>query len=767
MIYMKKFINITLVLVALLMAAAPGYAQVVGNSTDDVDPDKLVNSPYDKDIDEPIDSATMAKMILEAMKPDSVNQDSVMTPYYINALLRAYDDKVVLRWAPNEYVPWHVLNSAGYQILRFGYGDKKLSEDTLAIVNPWPIEKFKQTFAKEDSLAGVAVQLVYGGAQGRFGQTAATTDDEAIMEIYDEQQSVVGMAIMVSELRPDLAEAMGLKFVDRTAEKDMTYTYIIRPNLPDSVISIESAAVLGVKLGQWKPEPLDVTMIDSLMPPSTVMVYWTPGPYSAYDIERQDKEGGEWRKLNERPYVMLVAEGKDQPNFGGLNMFQDPNVKIGTYSYRITGYDSVGDKTLPSAPHQVTVPDLIPHRPPLLKNIVVDHPDKEHAYATIYFHVDTVEADVKGYLPLYRHGRIKNGEWHPLTMDFTAPGDSVMRVDVSGLPTGQLSIAAYDNAGNQGASLPQMILLEDYMPPSAPTNLRANVFPDGYLELRWTPSPESDVAYYEVWFANDSTHVFMNMTSDQQTDTVFIDSLSLGLNQAFIYYKVRAVDYAGNSSPDSKMLQVARPNNIPPSVCRADSVWMTDDEINIWWAQSGEIDLDYHRLFRKLENEELRTLVGVYKADSVRNYGNDIIRIKDAPLPNMRQRYVYAMETFNLTGVTSGLSQVQTFLFRGPRILDIPLKLSSGYDAEKHESKLAWETGKVPDYRCEWYYCVYRKGPDDKDFQFMLSTKNDDPAYNDFLLRKGQKAEYYVTVQYEDGRRSRPSNVVTITAPKE
>jgi hypothetical protein len=158
--------------------------------------------------------------------------------------------------------------------------------------------------------------------------------------------------------------------------------------------------------------------------------------------------------------------------------------------------------------------------------------------------------------------------------------------------------------------------------------------------------------------------------------------------------------------------------------------------------------------------------MGVYKADSVRQW-NNIIRFKDSPAPNMKERYVYAMETYNLTGVTSGLSQTQTFLFRGPLIIDVKLKVVSSYDPEKHETRLAWETGKVPDYGCDWYYCVFRKGVDDDDFKFMLSTKNDDPAYNDFLLRENQKAEYYVTVQYEDGRRSRPSNTVTVKAPQQ
>ena len=660
-----------------------------------------------------------------------------------------------------------MLNSAGYVVNRIGLTKDGVTSDTLAIVKPWPLEEFKQKFAQEDSLAGVAVQLIYGGAETRFGQTAAIPgSSQALMEVYDEQQSVVGMAMMVAELRPDLAEAMGLMYVDRTAQKNVEYSYIISANVPDSVMMIHGDATPGIMLGQWKPQPFRYELTDSLSPPTTTLIYWPKaGMYSTYDIERQDTEGGAWHKLNERPYVTLTAIGDDQPLDNGMHMYKDNVPKVGTYRYRVSGYDSFGDKSEPSEPLVVEVPDMVPPQAPMLKNIVVDHPDEQHAYATIYFHTDTVEADVKGYLPLYRHDRVKKGEWHALTMDFTAPGDSVMKVDVSGLPTGQLSIAAYDEAGNQGASIPQMILLDDYLPPSAPTGLNANVFPDGYLELRWNESPELDVAFYEVFAANDSLGLYMNRSSDDQIDTVFVDSLALGLNQAYIYYKVRAVDFSGNASADSEILKVVRPNFIPPSVCRIDTMWVTDDAIHMHWLQSNEADLAYHRLFRKLDGEDAWTLMGVYNADSLRLEG-DRIRFTDSPKPNMKKRYIYAVETYNLSGVTSGLSRTQTFLFTGPRIVEVPLKVFATYKKEGHETQLAWETGEVPDYG-PWYYCIYRKGADDKDFKFLLAAKPGEKQFTDYLLRPGQEAEYYMMVQYDDGRRSQRSNVVKVSAPLE
>ena len=127
----------------------------------------------------------------------------------------------------------------------------------------------------------------------------------------------------------------------------------------------------------------------------------------------------------------------------------------------------------------------------------------------------------------------------------------------------------------------------------------------------------------------------------------------------------------------------------------------------------------------------------------------------------MRTRYVYAVETVNLSGMSSGLSMPQTFLVTGPRMVDVPLKLFGNFTKKDNETLLAWETGRVPDYG-PWHYSIYRKGPGDSDFRFLLSAKSTDSQFSDYLLRPGQEAEYYIVVQYADGRRSQRSNVVKI-----
>ena len=687
-------------------------------------------------------------------------------PYKIHLIARAYEDHIALRWAPSEYVPFRFLRDAGYVVTRNWYSmERGPVNDTLAIVKPWSVDEFKAKFNRNDSVAGMAVELLYGKLTTLDQTEAAPGSMKGIIEVYEQQQDVVGSAMYIAETRPDLAVAMGLMYNDYGVKKGTDYVYAILPNLSDSTLVIEWGTSDIMSIGKYEASSLYVEMEDSVAAPTQAFIYWTRLPYAAYDIERRevtDGKTGEWKQLNDKPYISFVSQYMDE---NSPNLYVDNTEKPGTFEYRLYAYDSFGDRIGPSDPYRVEMPDMVPPVAPDIDQFLVTYITDDSIQATIFFHKDSLEADLVGYIPMYRGDlRDTTAQWQQLTDKVLPPGTTQYTVDVSGLSAGHVTIAAYDKMGNYSLSIEQLLNIDDYTPPSAPTNLRANVAPDGLLVLRWTAPPEPDVSYYEVYSANDPMEVFHNQASPSQRDTVYIDSLAQGLNQRYIYYKVKAIDFSGNSSEFSELLPVIRPNYIPPSVCRADSVWVTDDEINIWWIQSNEEDLDRHYLYRRLETDDVWTLLAVYNADSVRLI-DDRIRFKDSPKPNMKHRYIYGIETRNFTGVTSGLSQTQTFLFTGPRIVDIKLQLSGNFEKKNRETRLAWETGKVPDYG-PWYYCVYRKGPDDRDFQFMLATKSDEPLYNDFVTQPGETAEYYVMVQYDDGHRSKPSNIVSITAVK-
>lgn len=697
----------------------------------------------------------------------------------INVLVRTYGDSVVLRWAADDYVAWRYMNRVGVNIVR--EDAETYQADTLVLgLKPATLEEFRSRYAESDSLAGMAMGALYSKID-QANESADVSADEpgslvSLYKIAQDQQMQYGMALLVSEWRQDLAAKMALRFTDRTAKRGHRYTYLIFPSVTDTTrnIIIRAGMKEGVENVRFKPEPFDVKLSDSISYPNGIHLRWEDRLFSSYEIERRQQGTKEWKRLNKLPYVIMNAVP------GASCLYGDNVDKPGTYEYRIMAHDPFGELTEPSPVHAVTITDMTPPRPPMLTLIEIDRrnqddPSKE-VFATIHFQKDTMEADYVGCVPMYFHERITEGKWRPLVDKPLARTDTMVTVDVSNLASGQLVIAAYDTAHNVSYSIPQLLRVSDMKAPEAPKGLKATArleqqqdsvkesLPLGLITLTWQAIANDDIDYYEVVFANDSTHEFMARQGGViRGDTVFVDTVAVDVNQKYIYYKVRAVDYSTNVGEFSDMLQVIRPSAIPPTVAHIDSTHIDGKGIFMRWIAATDEQMAYHNVYRRLMSEKEWTLLRRCDADSVRAC-NYYIDVTDVPKVNSRDEYVYAVESFNYSGISSGLSLQFCTRFTGESVFDSPIKLFASYDENKHKTRLAWETSQLPEGR-NWYFCVWRQGPDDDRFQFLLSADPDERDFTDYLLRPGQTAHYYVQIQMEDGRESKPSNVVTIKAP--
>lgn len=388
-------------------------------------------------------------------------------------------------------------------------------------------------------------------------------------------------------------------------------------------------------------------------------------------------------------------------------------------------------------------------------------------FATISWEKDTVEADLAGFLPLYYNERFTGNDWKPLC-EKTLPADArEVKVDVTGLSTGMLVMAAYDEAGNVGYSMPVQLRISDMKAPDAPGNLRAEVSADdGTITLRWDKPADDDVAYYELAYANDTTHHFLMRNQGQLKDTMFVDTVQMTVNQRFIYYKVRAVDYSNNTGEFSPILQVERPHITPPTQPHLDSAWVDNSGIHMDWVTGLDADMYYHRIYRRLENSNTWDLIAIVTAEDVLKASPDgVIHLTDKPQTNNTYYYEYMVVSFNRSEIASEPSLIFSARFADFTEAELGIKAVGTYDTVKDEARLSWEHKTVDGKQTPYYYCVYRKGKDEADYTFLCSTEPDMPLHTDQLLSPGESASYYVVVRFTDGRRSQPSNKVTITAP--
>lgn len=685
----------------------------------------------------------------------------------INVLSRTYGDSIVLRWAPDDYFTWRYLCGVGVDIVRFDLDNMKTDTLVLGLL-PSTLDDFTHAYSRADSLAGIAMAVLYGKNGLRPDQTKAPAGGlESLYEIYEEQQMTLGMGVLVSELRPDLADRLQMRFVDMDVKKGKRYDYRIVPSEIDTTghLSISVGTTGQIENVAYKPAPFDIELGDSITSPHSIRLSWTRRNYSSYEIERRVKGTTQWKRLNENPYMVLVPEQEDMDCF-----FFDENLTPATYEYRILAHDPFGELTAPSAVHTVVMPDLVGPQAPQITWINIDRPVEDdpaaEVWADIHFEKDSIEDDMKGIDVLYYHEVDTVGQWTSLLDGrLLPPTDTVCRVDVTNISSSQVAVAAVDTAGNYTYSIPQLMRVSDMRAPDAPTGLKAvTSLADGTITLTWNRPAAADINYYEVAFANDTTHTFLLLNEGKLRDTTYVDTVALDVNQKFIYYKVRAVDYATNMGEYSDILQVVRPSAVPPSVAHLDSSYVDGKGVYMRWVAGNDAQMAYHHVYRRLvESEDKWTLIRRCDADSVKQTG-DIIELLDHPKENSYEEYAYAVESFNYSDVSSGLSLQFVTRFTGDPVFSLPIKLLGDYDARNKMTKLAWELDRAPE-GSDWYFCIWRKGPKDDRFKFLISADPDENSFTDYLLSEGETAEYYIQIQMEDGRESEQSNIVTIKAP--
>ena len=689
----------------------------------------------------------------------------------IHLLSRTYGDSIVLRWAPEDYATWRYINRVGMDVLRYSK-DRPFDADTLAhCLRPYTLEQFRQRYPTTDTLAMTAAGLLYD--ENRTRPTATKNPPGSLgslYEIYQEQQMRYAFALLTTEWRRDLADALAMRLVDRTAKRGKTYEYIVRPSEIDTSgqMIVRTGHIPELKNERYKPEAFVTTLTDSTIAENSVQLTWNRKKYSTFEIERRGvdsagKSSGEWQRVNDKPYIDMSPNVQGEPD--SLYTMTDQVPKVGLYDYRLLAHDVFGDLTEPTKPFRVWVRDITPPSPPAITLITIDRRDStdlsKGVFATFHLRKDTMEADYTGWHLVYYHEKDTEKQWRRLSPQQT-PADTLLTLDVTGISTGMVAVAASDTANNTSYSIATMLRLEDLKAPGVPQNLRAQANPlQGTITLDWDAPEDLDIDYYEVAYANDSTHRWVLATEQKLQDTHFVDTIDVTANQKYIYYKVRAIDYSTNEGFYSPVLQVIRPTLIPPVVAHIDSSWVDDNGIHMRWITSAEHFVSHHLVWRRLHTDKEWTLLAVCNADSLADYDYELT-LHDKPEYNREARYDYAIETISYSGVSSEKSLAYSVRWEGDAVFSLPLKLYGEYLEDKQETRLVWEMPQEPPYKGRWYFCIFRQGPDDKAPTFLISAAKDDRIFSDHLLDPGQQASYFIRVKYADGRQSEDSNTVEV-----
>jgi hypothetical protein len=111
-------------------------------------------------------------------------------------------------------------------------------------------------------------------------------------------------------------------------------------------------------------------------------------------------------------------------------------------------------------------------------------------------------------------------------------------------------------------SSPAVVTPRDVFPPAAPTDLEVAIVPatnqaPTYVELSWAINPEADLAGYSVYRSEGEDKPGERISTETLPSPTFRD-ISVMPGKRY-YYRVSALDRAGNESPNSSAVQVEVP----------------------------------------------------------------------------------------------------------------------------------------------------------------------------------------------------------------
>ena len=682
-------------------------------------------------------------------------------------LYRAYGDSVVFRWAPEDAGLWMLANKHGW-LLERSLTDEEIKKsgnssriDTLLNngkpIRPLTLEQFQQQFDSTDMHAGAAAQALYG--EGAF--VTDPNDQNGFMNYVfrkdEEQQQRHFMALLAAEGHPEIMNALGLRYVDRTVKKGEWYDDTLRTPVPKHLYDVPPVSVIFQNVPYVRTEEemmptVEIQQIDAYR----AIVYWKKNKLSGYFIERKTNKDRNWEPMNNVPIYGYNPDeetykvlGEDVARLMENNVAFIDSLDLKTqYQYRVRAFDAFGDYVPYKESEKFEMMDLVPPTIPIITGCV----PKDNTTCTVYWEKNVIEDDFEGYLLTFSDS--PDGPWSNVS-DLLGPKTKQYLDEYAGVRgRGYYKLIAYDKYKNVSFSSSALNNIEDVVPPVKPTGLRALVDSAGLAHFTWDKNPEKDVMGYRVFFANQMDHEFVECSHGLAHTNAFIDTLDWHTITKYAYYYIMAEDYSHNVSEHSDTIAVPVPDKIPPTPCILDDITVTDNTVVVRWTKSASSDVMYYFIYRKLKKQkqwELQQAVQPWQIIEA-----DYIVFIDHPTPSS-DMYQYCIEAVDDFHNTSGRSGYANAFVREALVVDLPIQLKASADKKNNSVTLDW----AYDYmgRHHHYGLIYRS-VNGSEYQAYQRFEKGTKTFVDRDLKAGDKVSYYIVLYFGKGQRSLPSQEV-------
>lgn len=655
----------------------------------------------------------------------------------------AIGDSIVLRWAVGNTDAWRVANEAGYILERtvldgankvVGRSAKRVSNDT---IHPWPYAGLDKRLNKRDTLALVAAQCLYGKSM----RSISANDDliGALKQSDDEASNRHGFALIAADLSAQAANLLGWRWVDTDIKPTYKYIYTLRcAKLHGQVVS-DTAFFVVKPLDFIALQPLPVPTV--IQDEKTVSLRWKKETYiSAYHVERSD-DGVHFQRLTRQPYMEWQQPGINEKD--SLAYVDSLGVNYKTFHYRLIGINPFAQLTPPSAAVKGMGVDRTPPPPPLKVQLRNPQP----GVVELNWQNPAQEEPLKGLIVARAYdiagpyGRLQEKLLPAQTTTYTDP-------KAPQFGTNFYTIGLVDTAGNIGWSPQVYVVMEDFAAPVQPVGLQGSIDTGGLIKLIWNIGPDFDLKGYGVYTANQADHAFVPICDSLLTDTVFQYRVDLHNLTEHIFFKIKAFDQNMRESVFSEILDLKKPDLVPPDAPVFDDYKVEERSVYLHWRPSSAKDAVSQRLLRRAVGGEWTELVKLPKAAAT--FTDTVIAAGET--------WEYALQALDDDGLRSALSfPVGVKIPPSARKKSIAA-FTAIWNADKNRVQLRWTMN--PGCESLLLYRAYGDGG----LELCAKISGTSSDYFDDPGRKG-KYTFALKPLYANGAEGVLSETVVVTIP--
>jgi len=640
--------------------------------------------------------------------------------------------------SPPYYFFWESVKQNGFTIKR---GTSKDNLKEIAKVFPYPMESSESKLRQMDSIAQVAYFLLYGNID---------RGDLQGYKLYQADQNILGMAMMISEFSKDAANILGFRYVDRSVSKGQKYIYEIstqsfKDKKFNEVIEIEN------KLQSIK-EPESFQVLDG---DNTLTLQWSKNnakKFTYYKIERSTDQKN-FELITLRPLFFNATNDTLSNNF----QYKDSlNIINGTkYYYRLYGGNSFAEYS-PAATASGTPRDLTPPVPPKITKATFD--DKLIQFDVEWdIEIEAVPADFAYYQVMASRddGKSYSAVSPKLGLsDFNYIYDLGTEWKEANEGRYYFRLDCYDNSGNMSYSDFETSFVPDYTNPAAPDTLSGYIDELSFVHLKWNKSTSKDVRGYWLYWGNSNKEELALVSKDILTDTsyqYYVPDKTLKKN---LYYTVRAEDFAYNRSEVSNVVKVKLLDKIPPTRPSIKSISNDSLRLQLSLGLSQSDDVYFHELYRREATAKDTTWSLL---DTLWNLSSYI-----DPTAEMNKSYQYKIRAVDSVGNRSIFSPLKSGIIKVSAKNTSIGKFVVKQKAKSNSAEISWFFN-VPEKLVEEKYTIelYRS-TGQSGIKHFRNIAGDLDSLTDPDLQSGVLYNYAVRVRYNNGWTSELSEIKSI-----